>query len=374
MPRPTPPAPSVTELLADPRYARLRARDRAADGQFVYAVTSTGVFCRPSCAARPARPENIRLYDTPAAARAAGFRPCRRCRPEAEGPDAETLRLQAVAAHITAHADETLTLAELGERFGISPFHLQRRFTEVIGVSPKAFQAHARLQTFKAALRAGEDVLGATFGAGYGSTSRVYAAVEAALGMTPSAYRRGGAGEEIIYALRQTSLGLLLMAATARGVCLVAFGESEGGLVAELAAEFPQARLAPAPPASRAPLDDWMAVLEAELGGDARPAAAAGDLLPLDIRGTAFQLRVWRLLLSVPSGQVVSYGEIAEAIGNPKAVRATGAACGANRLAVLIPCHRAVRGDGALAGYRWGIPRKRALLAAERARASAVAG
>ncbi len=348
--------------LADPRWARVRARDATADGDFVYAVRTTGVFCRPSCPARPARPENVTFFATGEAARAAGFRPCLRCRPlAAEGRDPMTGRIEALAAFIRAHADEPLPLARLAAEAGISPFHLQRAFKAVLGVSPRDYQAAERLKAFKAHLRAGDSVLGATFEAGYGSTSRVYEQVDGGLGMTPSAYRAGGAGETIRHAVRETALGPLMMAATDRGVCFVQFGDNAEALIQQLRAEFPRAELSPAGEDAAAPLDAWMAALDDHLSrGAPRPD------LPLDLRGTAFQLRVWRFLLSVKPGQVVSYSELAAGVGAPKAVRAAASACAANRLAVLIPCHRALRADGALGGYRWGLDRKRALLDAER--------
>jgi AraC family transcriptional regulator of adaptative response/methylated-DNA-[protein]-cysteine methyltransferase len=269
--------------------------------------------------------------------------------------------MERLAAHIADHAGEPLSLAQLAREAAMSPHHLQRTFTAVMGVSPKAYHAAKRLERFKDRLREGDAVLDATYDAGYGSTSRVYEQVTGGLGMTPSAYRAGGAGETITWAVRDTAFGTLLMAATERGVCLVEFGDSERELVARLGAEFPRATLVPAGDASREPLDAWMAALDAHVVERApRPE------LPLDLRGTAFQIKVWRFLLSVKPGRVVSYGEIAAEIGHPDAVRAVGTACGANRIAVLVPCHRALRADGSLGGYRWGLERKRVLLDRER--------
>jgi AraC family transcriptional regulator of adaptative response/methylated-DNA-[protein]-cysteine methyltransferase len=356
-----------TAVEADPRWARMRSRDAAADGTFVYGVKSTGVFCRPSCPARPARPENVTFFDTGAQAEAAGFRACLRCRPlAAEGRDPLTARIEALAGYIRAHADEPLPLARLADEVSLSPFHLQRSFKAVLGVSPKAYQAAERLKAFKARLRDGDSVLGATFEAGYGSTSRIYEQVDGGLGMTPSAYRAGGAGEVIHHAVRRTALGPLMMAATGRGVCFVQFGESAVALLDQLRAEFPRADLQPAGDAATAPLDAWMTALDDHLS-----SAAPRPDLPLDLRGTAFQVRVWRFLLSVKPGDVVSYSEVAEGVGAPRAVRAAASACAANRLAVLVPCHRVLRADGGLGGYRWGVERKRALLDAERAAAVA---
>jgi AraC family transcriptional regulator of adaptative response/methylated-DNA-[protein]-cysteine methyltransferase len=351
------------DTAADPRWSRVQARDPAADGTFVYAVKTTGVFCRPSCPSRPARPGNVAFYAGAAEAEAAGYRACLRCRPlAAEGRDPMTARMGALAAYIREHADEPLPLARLAGEAGLSPFHLQRTFKAVLGVSPRDYQAAERLNAFKARLREGDSVLGATFDAGYGSTSRVYEQVDGGLGMTPRAYRAGGAGETLTHAVRRTALGLLMMAATPRGVCFVQFGESPEALLAQLSAEFPHAELIPAGAEAQAPLDAWMAALDDHLS-----RAGPRPDLPLDLRGTAFQLAVWRFLLSVPAGAVVSYSEVATGAGAPRAVRAAASACAANRLAVLVPCHRALRADGGLGGYRWGLERKRALLDAERA-------
>ena len=347
----------------DARWAALRARDPAADGTFVYAVKTTGVFCRPSCPALPARPENVVFFATGSEAEAAGYRACLRCRPlAAEGRDPMTSRVEVLAAFIRAHANEALPLSRLAAEASLSPFHLQRSFKAVLGVTPREYQAAERLKAFKAALRDGDSVLGATFEAGYGSTSRVYEQVDGSLGMTPSAYRAGGEGETIVHAVRQTALGPLMMAATGRGVCFVQFGDSSAALTDQLRVEFPKAALIPAGEGARVPLDAWMSALDAHLS-----RAAPRPDLPLDLRGTAFQVRVWRFLLSVKAGEVVSYSEVAAGVGAPRAVRAAASACAANRLAVLIPCHRALRADGGLGGYRWGLARKRALLDAERA-------
>lgn len=344
--------------------AAVQKRDRGADGTFVYAVKTTGVFCRPSCASREPKPENMVFYASTAEALAAGFRPCRRCQPLAEGHEAaEASLMAAIAAYIAKHAGEPLGLAHLAEQAGLSPAHFQRRFNAVMGISARDFHEAVRLRRFKRGLRDGGDVLGAALDAGYGSAGRAHARADGALGMTPAAYRAGGAGEAIGYAVRETALGLLLMAATARGVCAVEFGESEAALVARLTEEFPRARIEAAGPKAAPALDAWMAALADHLADRApRPE------LPLDLRGTAFQLRVWRFLMRVPPGAVVSYSELAAGIGHPQAVRAAASACGANRIAVLIPCHRVLRADGGLGGYRWGIARKRALLDRERAR------
>ena len=352
---------ALTEQLYREAIAR---RDARFDGRFVYAVVTTGVYCRPACAARPARPENLRFFADCDAAEAAGFRGCRRCYPRALAAGAALGdALVRVAAYLDAHVDQPLSLAHLANAAGISAAHLQRSFKAHFGISPKAYQAAARLRLLKAALRSGESVLKAVFDAGFGSTSRVYEQVDGQLGMTPSAYRAFGAGEQISYAVRDSVLGPMLMAATTRGVCFVHFGDSAENLINALRAEYPRAELSVSAAATAPPLDHWMAALDAHLAG-----VAARPELPLDLRGTAFQVRVWRFLMSIKEGAVVSYAETAAAIEQPRAVRAAASACAANNIAVLIPCHRVLRGDGSLGGYRWGLERKRALIDAERRR------
>jgi AraC family transcriptional regulator of adaptative response/methylated-DNA-[protein]-cysteine methyltransferase len=354
-------APDPAPEFEETRWARVLARDKSADGDFVYAVRTTGVFCRPSCPARAAKRENVTFYATCDAAAAAGFRACLRCRPQAAaGRDARASLMESLARYIDAHAHQTVKLSYLAEQAGMSPFHLQRVFKAVIGVSPKEYHAAARLRAFKMRLRDGGDVLGAAFDAGYGSTSRIYEQVEGALGMTPSSYRAGGLGETIAYAARKTSLGTLMMAASDRGVCFVQFGDDEAVLLEDLRHEFFAASLVPAGPTSTAPLDAWMEVLSDHLAG-----RSPSPELPLDLRGTAFQISVWRFLMRVKPGEVISYTQLAEGVGAPRAVRAAASACAANRIAVLVPCHRALRADGGLGGYRWGLERKRALLDAE---------
>jgi len=272
----------------------------------------------------------------------------------------DTVRLIALARAIVARADEPWPLADMAAEFGLSPSAFQRRFTALVGLSPKALQDAARLGRLKQALKAGSTVTDAILEAGFGSTSRVYGEAQRSLGMTLSAYRDGAPGETIHWAARETSLGWLAMAATARGVCFAQFGEDAASLRAELAREFPKATVVAS--AAHAPLDAWIDALDAHLSR----SAPAPDL-PLDLRGTAFQMRVWRFLRGIPLGETRSYADVARAIGAPKATRAVGTACGANRVAVLVPCHRVLRGDGALGGYRWGLERKRALLSAETA-------
>ena len=351
------------------RWRAVQARDREADGAFFYSVKSTGVFCRPSCPARQARRENVAFHTTAAEAEAAGFRACLRCRPLASVDlDASARKMIELSGYIRAHAGETLSLQRLAAIADLSPYHLQRSFKATLGVTPKQFQSALRLERLKSRLRTDDSVAGAIFDSGFGSTSRVYELVDGRLGMTPSSYRAGGAGETIHYAFRRTAFGLLMMAATDRGVCAVRFGDHEAALIQELEAEYPRAALTPVPAEAEPLLEAWIAALDAHLSeGGPRPD------LPLDLRGTAFQIRVWEFLLKIREGEVVSYAELAAGIDAPKAVRAAASACAANRIAVLVPCHRVLRGDGSLGGYRWGMERKRALIEAERRRSRGVA-
>ncbi len=342
-------------------HAAIAARDKAYDGRFFYGVVTTGVFCRPHCGARAARPENLRFFENPGSARAAGFRPCKRCRPT---DDQQGLtRLIEIARYIESHAEERLTLGVLAKKAGLSPTRLQRLFKATFGISPKAYQDAARMKRLKAALKEGDDVTGAIFSAGFGSVSRVYGEQTRSIGMTPKTYRAGGAGETITYACRDSALGPMMMAATEKGVCFVQFGEGVNALFEQLRTEFPKATLVASPARDAAELDAWIEALDSHISqGAPRPE------LPLDLRGTAFQMKVWRFLLSIGEGEAISYSELAAEIEKPKAVRAAASACAANRIGVLVPCHRVLRGDGSLGGYRWGLERKRALLDAERSR------
>ena len=271
-----------------------------------------------------------------------------------------------LARYIAANADEALSLQALADRVHLSPSRLQRVFKSVFGVSPKKFQQAARSERFKQLLRAGTDITEAIFEAGYGSTSRVYGQTMHNIGMTPKTYRAGGEGETLNWVCRDTALGPILMAATGRGVCFAQFGDSREALLAQLRAEFPRAELRDYQDDSSGQLEQWIDALNAYmLNQQPRPE------LPLDLRGTAFQIKVWEFLLSLGDGEVISYGELARAIDKPRAVRAAASACAANRIAVLVPCHRILRGDGGLGGYRWGLERKRALLDAERRRKAA---
>jgi len=335
--------------------AAISNRDASYDSVFVYGVITTGVFCLPSCAARSARPENLRFFFSPEQAQAAGLRACKRCKPLAATH--ERALLEKLAQFIIDNAEQTLTLKALAERAAMSPVRLQRRFVARFGVSPKALHSHARNNDLRSKLKAQRSVTDSIFAAGFGSVSRIYDTTAQSLGMTPSAYRAGAVGEEICYAASQSSLGWLLLAATQQGVCFAQFGENESEPLDQLREEFPQAKVTPSNNAGSAQLQLWWQALDAHLSDNApRPD------VPLDLRGTAFQILVWKFLLRIEYGKTVSYGDVATGVARPKAIRAAASACGANRIAVLVPCHRVLRGDGELGGYRWGVQRKRQLL------------
>ncbi len=336
----------------DPRWAAVLARDPAADGRFFYSVKTTGVYCRPSCASRTARPENVAFHATTAAAERAGFRPCKRCRPDR--PAGEQAARVAELCRLIERAEQMPSLATLAQHAGLSPWHLHRVFKTVTGLTPKAYAAAHRAQRVKTGLRKGATVTEAIYAAGYNSSARFYEQSNAVLGMTPSRYRAGGADTAIRFAVGQCTLGAILVAASARGICAILLGDAADALVRDLQDRwFPRAEL---------------------LGGDAGFERCVAQVvgfveqprlgldLPLDVRGTVFQQRVWQALQKIPAGTTASYGEIAHRIGAPKSVRAVAGACAANALAVVIPCHRVVRSDGGLSGYRWGVARKRALL------------
>lgn len=341
-------------------WEALIARNAAYDGHFYYGVLSTGIFCKPSCPSRPPLRQNVRFFQTTQAALAAGLRPCKRCRPT-EPADTGQESFAAICRHIAAHSDETLPLEELAAMAGLSPSHFQRRFKAAVGLSPKQYQESCRFDRLKADLKAGQDVTSAVYAAGFGSGSRLYEKLDTRLGMTPKQYRSGGAGLSISYASGETVAGRLMMAATDRGLCFVQFGESDEALLAQLGREYPQATLQPMDAAGREQLAAWMAALNAHLRGERQ----ALDL-PLDIQGTAFQRKVWNYLQTIPYGEVQSYAEVAAGIGQPKAARAVASACASNKIALLIPCHRVIRGSGELGGYRWGLDLKRSLLDQER--------
>lgn len=341
----------------DPRWQSVLARDSAADGRFVYAVRTTGVYCRPSCPSRRAKPANVAFYPTPREAEAAGFRPCRRCNPQGQSAAEANAALVAEACRLIAEAETPPALDELAARIGMSPHYFHRQFKAVTGLTPREWGAAHLARKLRAGLNAPQTtVTEAIYDAGFNSNSRFYERADAVLGMTPSAYRKGGRDAEIRFALAQCALGAILVAQSARGICAISLGDDPEALLRELQDRFPQARLIGG--------DAAFETLVAQVIGFVE-APGIGLELPLDIRGTAFQERVWQALRQVPPGQTVSYAEIARRIGSPKSVRAVAQACAANRIAVAIPCHRVVRNDGAISGYRWGVARKRALLAQE---------
>jgi AraC family transcriptional regulator, regulatory protein of adaptative response / methylated-DNA-[protein]-cysteine methyltransferase len=349
--------------IPDPEtlWQAVLARDpRPACGPFLYAVTTQGVFCRPGCPARPPLRRNVRFFAAPEAAEAEGFRACRRCDPKGERA---ALHAEAVrAACDLIEASETIpSLAALADRAGYARHHFLRLFKEITGVTPRSYAEGVRARRLSRALAEGDRVAEAVAGAGYGSESRVYGAPgRAGLGMTPGAARRGGAGETIRTALAESALGPLLVGATEAGVCFIGFGEDPAALEGDLRRRFPKAEVEPAPAALAGTLRQIVSFLE-------EPRAALA--LPLDLRGTAFQRRVWEALTTIPFGQTRTYAEMAAAIGAPRAVRAVARACAQNHVSLAVPCHRVVGRDGDLTGYRWGVPRKRALLAKERAAA-----
>lgn len=336
----------------DPRWARIVSRDPSADGTVWFAVTTTGVYCRPSCPARRPRPEHALLFATRQEAERRGFRPCRRCRPD--GPSQAQRRAEAVAEACRALAGEVPpTVAELAQGAGMSP----SAFRTATGATPRAWAAAARAERMRDEVRDAPSVSEAVHAAGFETASRFYAAADASLGMTPGAYRRGGDGETIRFAIGAASLGAVLVAEGSRGVCAILLGDDPEALIRDLEARFPQAALTPGDAAFERRVAEVVALVE-------RPGL--GHDLPLDLRGTAFQVRVWRALLDIPPGETASYAEIARRIGAPTAARAVAGACGANALAVAVPCHRVVRAGGGLSGYRWGVGRKRELLTRER--------
>lgn len=350
----------------DPRWPRVVARDAAADGSFVYAVKTTGVYCRPSCAARPARPENVTFYATVTDAEAAGFRPCKRCKPRM--PPASERRASQVAElcrFIEARMDggeDAPSLEDIAAKANLSVSHVHRMFKEVTGLTPKDYAAAHRAKKTRVLLRQSTktSVTSAIYDAGFASSGRFYEKSTAMLGMTPSKYKTGGAEVEIRFAIGECSLGSILVAATSKGVCAVLLGDDPEELAHDLERRFPRARLIGADATFEALVAKVVGLVESPLA-----STATSRDLPLDIRGTAFQERVWKALRKIPAGKTVTYTELARSIGAPKAVRAVAQACAANAIAIAIPCHRVIRNDGNVSGYRWGVDRKRALLARE---------
>jgi AraC family transcriptional regulator, regulatory protein of adaptative response / methylated-DNA-[protein]-cysteine methyltransferase len=340
-------------MQSETQWRQVMERDARQDGRFVFAVRTTGVYCRPSCPSRRPRRDSVEFFPDPRQAERAGYRACLRCKPTEVSAQAQAVTR---ARQLLDEAEGVLTLSELSKSVGVSPFHLQRLFKRATGLSPHEYQSARRMQHVKRGLRKGDDVTTALYDAGFGSPSRLYEKTSQHLGMTPGTYRRGGAGITIEFAIVPSPLGRLLVAATARGLCAVRFGENATGLERGLREEFGAAEIR----RNDAALQPFLQPLLASLRGE----KVTMDL-PLDVRATAFQKRVWDALREIPAGETRSYAEVARAIGDPKAVRAVATACASNPVAVVVPCHRVVRSDGELAGYRWGIERKRKLLEQE---------
>ncbi len=345
---------SADKITADPRWKTLLAR---AEGDFVYGVSTTGIYCRPTCPSRLAKPHHVSFYDNADAAEAAGFRPCLRCHPRTQGlPELHT-ELVTRACRLLEDAEEAPDLASLAAEIGLSKHHFQRIFKQVTGLTPKAYARGLRAQRLRAALVEQQPVTQAIYAAGYQSQSRFYEESQQLLGMSASQYRAGGERARIQFAVGQCSLGAILVARSERGLCAILLDDEPETLVKDLQARFPKAELI----GGDKDFEQWVAQVTGFV-----EAPRLGLALPLDIRGTAFQQRVWQALTDIPPGSTASYADIAERLGNPKAVRAVAGACAANALAVAIPCHRVVRSDGGLSGYRWGVERKRRLLERER--------
>ncbi len=346
--------PSVN---TDYAWEAVLSRDCRGDGRFVYAVSSTRVYCRPSCPSRRPTRTHVTFFDSPQLAESAGYRACLRCRPQSSAGSEAEERVERARRYLDDHAGEPITLRRLAAHVGLSPFHLQRAFANRVGLSPKAYQDVKKMTRFITSLKRGETVTNATYEAGFGASSRLYARVHEDFGMTPSAFRFGGKGVTLRYTTVSTAVGRMLVAVTERGIATVSLGETEAALVASLRSDYPKAVFR----RDRKGLEQPVSCLLQCLNG-----SAAVGRLPLDVKATVFQRRVWQALQQIPRGQTRSYQQIARAIRQPTAARAVARACAGNPVAVAIPCHQVVRGNGQLAGYRWGLERKQRLLALER--------
>ena len=343
----------ASATVNDPRWSALQARDKSFDGKFVYSVKTTGIYCRPSCAARQAKPENVRFHQSCADAEHAGFRPCLRCKPNQASLDEQQQAFIKRACDLIDSAEVAPSLEQLADQVGLSPYHFHRLFKAHTGLTPKGYANAQRAARVRSQLQQGETVTNALYEAGFNSSGRFYAVADQLLGMTPKAYREGGANTQIRFAIGHCFLGRVLVAQSERGICAILFGDNAEALQADLYRRFPRATLTPADDAFAQTVDQVIEFIE---------MPAKGLKLPLDIQGTVFQQQVWQALQNIPAGATASYRDIAQKIGSPRAVRAVAGACAANSLAVAVPCHRVVRNDGELSGYRWGTERKRALL------------
>ena len=343
--------------LQDSRWASVLTRDPEADGVFFYSVQTTGVYCRPSCAARLPRPENVAFHATSQDAEGAGFRPCKRCKPEQLSLNERRASIVAEACRSIEGASQALTLQQLATAAHLSPFHFQRLFRATLGLTPKQYFMAHRSKTLRKHLAQSETITRAIYDSGFNSNARFYATSNKALGMTPSSFRKGGEDVDISFAVGECTLGSFLVAQSSRGICAIHLGDDPGQLISKLRERFPRATLKAGDAAFNQLVAKVVGLVEAP---DTNPG------LPLDIRGTAFQQQVWEALRALPYGSTATYQEIANAIGMPKSVRAVAQACAANNLAVAVPCHRVVRSDGSPSGYRWGVERKKLLLQRER--------
>ncbi len=344
-------------------WTAVSERDERWDGRIVYGVTSTHIYCRPSCPSRRPRRDRTRFFTTAGEAEAAGFRSCRRCRPKGASPSIAEQAVAKARAYLDSRPGEVISLERLSRQAGMSPWHLQRTFRRLVGLSPREYADAKRTDSFKMRLRKDNTVSRATYEAGYGSSSRVYERAPVLLGMTPGAYRRGGAGMEIRYTVIASPYGRLLVAVTDRGVAAVTLGDTDAALERGLKTQFPKAGISRVDDGA----DEWLGQLVRRVASRvAKPGAPLDGSLPLDLQGTAFQWRVWQALLKIPAGQTRTYQQLAKSLGKPHAVRAVASACAANRAAIVVPCHRVLRTDGSLGGYRWGLPRKEKLLEKER--------
>lgn len=351
-------AEAILSTEQDPRWQAVLQKDARYDGAFVYSVASTGVYCRPSCAARRPLPSNVRFHADGAEARQAGFRPCKRCHPDDQtSPAQRQAERVAQVCRMIEQAEELPSLEQMAKAAGLSAWHFHRLFKSITGLTPKAYATAHRAEKVRAHLSDGGSVTDALYAAGFNSSSRFYEQSDHLLGMTPSRYRHGGDGVTIHFATGSSSMGLVLVARSERGVCAILIGDESETLTQDLARRFPKARLALAEADFQTTVADVVACIE-------QPGRSLD--LPLDIQGTAFQQRVWQVLRDIPAGTTTTYTQLAEQLGSPKAVRAVAGACAANALAVVVPCHRVIRGDGSLAGYRWGLERKRELLKREK--------
>jgi AraC family transcriptional regulator of adaptative response/methylated-DNA-[protein]-cysteine methyltransferase len=355
-------SPRVSLAEQELLWQAVKNRDRSWDGKFFFAVATTGVYCRPSCACRLPLRKNVQFFRTAEEAEQSGFRACLRCRPSAQpGPDPSVARVQEICEYIQSHAQDSLSLSMLAGRAGLSRFHFLRAFKKVVGLTPKQFIDACRLKSLRSELRKTSSVTGAIYESGYGSSSRVYERVDTRLGMTPAEYRAGGKAIVISHVCVDSVLGRMMIGATDRGLCFVQFANSDAELLSMLRAEYPAARLETMQEPLPTEFDEWMTALRDHLDG-LQPRLD----LPVDVRATAFQMRVWQYLQSIPYGSVQSYSEVAAGLGLPTAARAVANACARNRVAMVIPCHRVIRGTGELGGYRWGVERKRVLIDQER--------